>query len=196
MDKKLKRNEGKKYKSKLLILGGSRGALSINRNIPKALAIMTDDIELEVIHQTGYAHLESTLNVYKSELTTNALSSIKVVPFIDDISEAYKWADFVVCRSGALTISELAHVGICSILIPFPHATDDHQFENAKILERIGAAEIVLHNQFTPEFMAEKISFYASNIEARNSMSVKGKLIAEINSTERVSHECLGVAYV
>ena len=195
LDKKLERNEGKKYKSKLLILGGSRGALSINRNIPKALAIMTDDIELEVIHQTGFSHLESTLNVYKSELTTNAFSSIKVVPFIDDISEAYKWADFVVCRSGALTISELAHVGICSILIPFPHATDDHQFENAKILERIGAAEIVLHNQFTPEFMAEKISFYASNIEARNSMSVKGKLIAEINSTERVSDECLGVAH-
>ena len=185
--------QNKNNRAKLLILGGSRGASSLNLVIPQALAMLDKNMRPEVLHQTGRDHFQKTNDTYRSELPVNCLQNITLVPFIDDMSEAYQWADFVICRSGALTISELASVGICSILVPFPHATDNHQFKNAQILARVGSAEIVEHKNFNAQLMSERISFYSKNRKLRQEMSEKAGLIAKSNSDERVAKECIEV---
>ncbi len=185
--------QNKNNRAKLLILGGSRGASSLNSVIPQALAMVDKNVRPEVLHQTGRDHFQKTNDIYRSELSANSLKNITLVPFIDDMSEAYQWADFVICRSGALTISELASVGLCSILIPFPHATDNHQFKNAQILVRAGSAEIVEHKNFNTQLMSERISFYSKNRKLRQEMSEKARLIAKSNADERVAKECIEV---
>ena len=109
-------------KLKLLIIGGSQGAQKINSVIPKMLAIMDEKHRPSVWHQAGAKHFDDVVSFYKNENVDG-----KIVPFIDNMSEAFSWADLVICRSGALTVSEIAAVGIGSILIPFAQAVDDHR---------------------------------------------------------------------
>ena len=101
----------------LLVLGGSRGALAINKLLPTALALVDPAVRPEVLHQTGKQHSEQTAALYKA-----AGVEAQIVPFIDKMDEAYSWADFAICRAGALTVAELTCAGLGSILIPFPYA--------------------------------------------------------------------------
>jgi len=113
----------------LLVLGGSLGAKKINELIP---LIKTP---LNIWHQTGDSHIETTKLAYQDSLHLN----VHIESFIENIAEAYEWADLVICRAGAMTISELIATKSIAILIPFPYAVDDHQTQNAKKLSDVGA---------------------------------------------------------
>jgi UDP-N-acetylglucosamine--N-acetylmuramyl-(pentapeptide) pyrophosphoryl-undecaprenol N-acetylglucosamine transferase len=126
---------------RLLVLGGSLGARTLNLALPKALAFMRDKAEFasvdpEVVHQTGERGLEEARAAYASAGITNA----NVVPFIEDMAGAYEWADVAVCRAGALTVAELCAAGLEALLVPFPHAVDDHQTVNARAMVDAGGA--------------------------------------------------------
>lgn len=122
----------------LLVLGGSQGARSLNRVVPAALAALPQGQRPLIRHQAGRGADDALRQAYAS-----ASVDAVVEPFIEDMAEAYAWADLVVCRAGALTIAELTATGIGAILVPFPHAVDDHQTHNAAGLVDAGAAVIV-----------------------------------------------------
>lgn len=131
----------------ILIIGGSLGAQVLNETIPQALLNLGS--AMEIWHQTGEAHLSKMQNAY-----SKASYSTKVVAFIENMAEAYQWADLVICRAGALTISELAQAGVASILIPYPHAVDDHQTRNGEFLAQSGAAILLPQTELTAEKLA------------------------------------------
>jgi len=142
----LKRLAGRTKPWRLLVMGGSRGAVALNKAVVEGLALLSAEQRPEVWHQTGAEHFTSTQKEYQAQAM-----AVKVEPFIDDMAEAYAWADLVICRAGAITVSELAAVGMGSILVPYPYAVDDHQTANANFLERQKAAIIVSQSEFTPE---------------------------------------------
>lgn len=124
----------------MLVVGGSLGAKVLNDTIPQAMKqIQVQNID--VWHQTGKGNETAVKEKYQEfGLPDN---KIKVSEFIDDMAKAYKWADVVICRSGALTVSELAMAGKPAIFIPLPHAVDDHQTKNAMYLVSRGAAKLI-----------------------------------------------------
>lgn len=131
---------------RILIIGGSRGALALNKTIVEGLARLPTEQRPEIWHQTGEQHLAVTQQWYAEKAVV-----ARTEAFIDNMALAYTWADLVICRAGALTVSELAAVGLGSILVPFPQAVDDHQTANAKFLEQAGAAILITQHDFTPE---------------------------------------------
>ena len=122
----------------VLVLGGSLGAQALNETVPQSLALLPGDQRPRVIHQAGVKHLEQLRDNY-----TRAGVQAETVAFVDEMAAAYAKADLVICRSGALTIAELAAAGIGSVLVPFPFAVDDHQTHNARFLCEAGAAVLV-----------------------------------------------------
>lgn len=139
----------------LLVLGGSRGALALNKTVPQALALLPESQRPVVIHQTGTKTLEEARHAYQQ-----AGVAAKVVPFIDDMVEAYRDTDLVVSRSGALTVSELMASARPAIMVPFPFAVDDHQTANAEVLVNIGGGEIIQQVHLTPEGLASHLLFW------------------------------------
>lgn len=137
---------------KVLVVGGSLGATALNEAVPKALALIPPDKRPQVIHQSGAKQIEALKAAYAAAGVQGEL-----VPFIEDMAAAYAEADLVVCRAGALTIAELAAVGAASILIPFPHAVDDHQTGNALFLAERGAAWLISQKLLTPEGLANRL---------------------------------------
>lgn len=135
----------------LLVVGGSRGALALNQTVPKALALMPKEARPRVLHQTGEKTLDSARNAY-AEAGVDA----EVVPFIEDMVAAYRQADLVICRSGALTVSELMAAARPALMVPYPHAVDDHQTANAQALVALGGGEVIQQTDLTPENLAKK----------------------------------------
>ena len=131
---------------RLLVLGGSLGAAAINEMVPKGLSLIDEEARPQVVHQAGEKHLKKLEENYVA-----AGVRANCVAFIDDMAGAYEWADLVICRSGALTVAELAASGVASILVPFPHAVDDHQTHNAKFLSLTGGAILLPQGEMTPE---------------------------------------------
>ena len=159
----------------LLILGGSLGAKPIND------VVIHLENNINILHQTGDMHINSVKNSYLNK-------SAKVVGFIDDMSKAYQWADIVISRAGAMTVSELMLTSTPAILIPLPHAIDNHQFHNAKILSDNGAA-ILLEQR---DLSVKKLSDLISNLtqEKLDSMGQNAKKLASPNASKIIS-ECL-----
>ncbi|NCN23771.1 MAG: undecaprenyldiphospho-muramoylpentapeptide beta-N-acetylglucosaminyltransferase, partial [Gallionella sp.] len=116
-------------KLNVLVVGGSLGAQAINQAVPQALALMSEELRPNVVHQTGRQHHAAVVQMYQQ-----AGVKADIRAFIDDMAESYAAADLVICRSGALTVAELAAAGVASLLIPFPFAVDDHQTHNARFL--------------------------------------------------------------
>jgi len=133
---------------RLLVIGGSLGAQALNETVPQTLALIPSPYRPEVMHQTGTRNLEDAQRCY-----AQAGVAAQVVPFIDDMAQAYAWADMVVCRAGAMTVSELACVGVASVLVPYPHAVDDHQTHNAAFLVRAGAADVIQQSQLDAQHL-------------------------------------------
>ena len=123
---------------RLLVVGGSLGAAALNELVPQALAGLDPQQRPEVWHQTGLKLIDAARLAYQ-----RADVEVRLDAFIDDMAEAYRWADLVLCRAGALTVAELAAVGVASILVPYPHAVDDHQTGNARYLVDAGAAVLL-----------------------------------------------------
>ncbi|MEO6075338.1 MAG: undecaprenyldiphospho-muramoylpentapeptide beta-N-acetylglucosaminyltransferase, partial [Dokdonella sp.] len=130
---------------RVLVLGGSQGASSLNKMLPRALATLSAG-RFEVRHQCGSHDIDDVQRAY-ADIGMKA----SVVSFIDDMADSYGWADLAVCRAGALTIAELSAAGLGAVLVPFPLAVDDHQTRNAKILVDIGAASIISEAELSPQ---------------------------------------------
>jgi len=137
---------------RLLVVGGSLGAQALNDAVPKALALLPSAERPLVVHQSGEKHLDSLQENYARE---NIRADL--LAFIDDMAQRYAEADFVLCRAGAMTIAELSAGGMASVLVPFPHAVDDHQSANARFLSEQGAAILVSQEKLTPRGLADLI---------------------------------------
>ncbi len=138
---------------RLLVLGGSLGATALNERLPAALARLSSAARPRVRHQAGRGKLEAAREAYSA-----AGVEAEVSEFLDDMAAAYAWADLVVCRSGAITVAELAAVGVGSILVPFPFAVDDHQTHNARYLSEAGAGVLVQQVDLGERRLAELLS--------------------------------------
>ena len=138
---------------KILVVGGSQGARILNTVVPAALAQMPVGMRPEVTHQAGAAQADQARDTYRQHGV-----EAQVVPFIDDIAACYAKADLVICRAGAGTIAEISCAGLASVLVPYPHAVDDHQTGNARFLADRGAAILIPQEQFTPEHLVEVLS--------------------------------------
>ena len=178
----------KSKKPRIFILGGSQGARSINFAVPKAMHLLSKDTPVEITHDTGEADYEKVKEIYK-DFNIKA----KVSKFIDDISQVYKWADIVIGRAGAMTISELSALGLPSILIPYPQATDNHQFYNAKFLVDKNAAEMILDKDLKPEKLAQitKSFFLETDKLKKASMAAYDETFVE--ATEKISDYCMSI---
>lgn len=134
---------------RVLVIGGSLGAQALNEIVPQGLALIDAGERPQVVHQAGEKHLDALkANYARAGVVAHCVS------FIDDMAGAYGWADLVICRAGALTIAELAATGVASVLVPYPHAVDDHQTGNARFLVQVGGAFLLPQNELTPESVA------------------------------------------
>ena len=138
---------------RVLVVGGSLGAKALNEVVPEALARVAADHRLAVRHQSGPAHHESTAARYAS-----LGLAAEVLPYVEDMAAAYRWADLAVCRAGAMTVAELAASALPAVLIPFPHAVDDHQTANARYLVEAGGALLMPQRDLTAAALAARIT--------------------------------------
>lgn len=145
---------GRSGKLRLLVVGGSLGSVAINLALPQALALLAPGERPQVKHQCGNRNLDETRAAYTAA-GLKGEGDIELSTFIDDMASAYVWADVILCRAGASTIAEISAIGLPSILVPFPHSADDHQGENARILERAGAAKVIYQGELNALGLAE-----------------------------------------
>jgi len=169
----------------LLVVGGSLGAQAINQLLPQALATLPAAERPIVWHQTGEKHYLETLNAYTA-LGVNA----RIVPFITAMDQAYSWADMVLCRAGALTIAELCAAGLGAILVPYPHAVDDHQTANANFMVRKQAALVVQQAQLTKEMLASLLYDFYVSAEKRLQMATAAYQLRRVDATESILNIC------
>jgi UDP-N-acetylglucosamine--N-acetylmuramyl-(pentapeptide) pyrophosphoryl-undecaprenol N-acetylglucosamine transferase len=174
---------------RFLILGGSQGAVALNERVPQALAQLQGKLDFVVKHQAGAKNQQTAERFYKE-----AGVQAEVIPFIDDMAAAYGWADAVICRSGALTVSELAAAGVAALLVPFPFAVDDHQTRNGEYLSRNGAAQLVQQKDMTTDSLAQLLLQSFANREQLKQMAVKARALAMTDATRKVVQQCLEVA--
>ena len=173
-------------RGRLLVVGGSLGAKAINEVLPRALAALPAQERPEVLHQVGRGNEGVVRKVYQT-LGVEA----RVEPFIEDMAEAYAWADVVLCRAGAMTVAELSCVGVASILVPFPHAVDDHQTANARWLAAQGAAYLLPQNELTVEKTSQLLRDIGARRDEWLAMALKARRLALPDAAERVALECM-----
>ncbi|WP_040523137.1 undecaprenyldiphospho-muramoylpentapeptide beta-N-acetylglucosaminyltransferase [Aliiglaciecola lipolytica] len=172
-------------KCKVLIVGGSLGASALNTHVPPALANVDN---IEVRHQSGKGHAQAVTDVYQQQWPD--ASNWQVMEFIDDMAQAYAWADVVICRAGALTVAEVAMVGVAAIFVPLPHAVDDHQTFNAKALVDHHAAILLPQPQLEEGGLKVIIQQLVDDAQSRITMGQKANSLAKPNATKTVSDIC------
>lgn len=177
----------------ILVLGGSQGALAINEVVPELLADWPEGNRPSVRHQTGDRTLETTQAIYRDK-GLDAAERIQVVPFISDMAEAYTWADLVICRSGASTVSEIAAAGLPSILVPYPHHSDQQQKHNANWLVKAGAAFLLEQKNLTVPALRALLLDLDGNRNKVQQMSDIAKSIAICDADEVIARRCLELA--
>jgi UDP-N-acetylglucosamine--N-acetylmuramyl-(pentapeptide) pyrophosphoryl-undecaprenol N-acetylglucosamine transferase len=171
---------------RLLVIGGSLGAQALNEIIPQGMALLGENELPQIVHQAGEKHIEALKANYAA-----AGVPAHCVPFIEDMAGAYEWADLVVCRAGALTVAELAAAGVASILVPFPHAVDDHQTGNAKFLVNVGGAFLLPQGELSPEAIALIRNYSRGQLLE---MAEKARSLAKPDATEEVANICAEIA--
>ena len=172
-------------KLKLLVLGGSLGAEPLNKLLPAALEKIPADLRPQVFHQAGKQHADITAERYR-----DAAVEAEVAPFIKDMARAYGWADLVVCRAGALTVSELAAAGLPALLIPLPHAIDDHQTHNAHYLSNAGAALLLPQATIDAASLAARLHEVLMHPEQLKAMAATARRLAKPDATRTVVDIC------
>lgn len=179
----------KNERLRLLVLGGSLGARSLNQAVPAALAQWPASKRPNVIHQAG----ERTIEVARAAYAAAGVEA-DVRCFIDDMASVYEWCDLVVCRAGALTISELAAAGVPALLVPFPHAVNDHQTANAQFLVGAGAAEMLPDSALQSGMLSARLEQLLADRGQLLDMAQKAHALAQPAAAQRVADHCLEVA--
>lgn len=179
------RFEGREGPLKLLVIGGSLGARAFADVLPEAIARLSESRRPRVLHQAG-RQLEATRQAYE-----RAGVEGEIVAFIDDMAAAWADADVAVCRAGALTIAELAAAGLGAVLVPFPHAVDDHQFTNARYLADGDAAWLVRESDFDARWLSEHLA--AMTRSQLVAMARNARSLARVHAAEAVADACMEV---
>ncbi len=180
---------------RLLVIGGSLGAVAINKIIPAMLTLMPATQRPQIWHQCGKRNIDETRADYAG-LGITLDDNTRVEPFIDDMGAAYQWADIIVARAGAMTVAEIAAVGLASILIPYPYAVDDHQTENAAYLQRAGAAEVIPQQELYAEHLLAAVSRFANDRHALVQASLNARQAGVPDATARAAGYCMEACYV
>jgi UDP-N-acetylglucosamine--N-acetylmuramyl-(pentapeptide) pyrophosphoryl-undecaprenol N-acetylglucosamine transferase len=170
----------------VLVVGGSLGAQALNEAVPRGMALLSADEQAQIVHQAGVKHIDALKANYAA-----AGVQAHCVPFIEDMAGAYDWADLVICRAGALTIAELAAAGVASILVPFPHAVDDHQSANARFLVNVGGAFLLPQDELTADSIALIRNYSRSQLLE---MAAQARSLARPEAAEEVANICAEVA--
>ena len=169
----------------LLVLGGSQGAQVLNEVVPAALAAITGEQRPQVRHQAGRGKAEAARAAYQQHGVSAVVSE-----FLDDMAEAYGWSDLVICRAGALTVSELMAAGVASILVPFPYAVDDHQTVNARFLTEAGAARLLAQADLNPGSLAALLGSLMQDRAQLHAMAQAAYRLSRRDATRRVADIC------
>jgi UDP-N-acetylglucosamine--N-acetylmuramyl-(pentapeptide) pyrophosphoryl-undecaprenol N-acetylglucosamine transferase len=185
------RNVDPEARLNVLVVGGSLGAAALNETVPKALALLEPALRPRVVHQAGAKHIDA-LKANYAAAGLSADDDVQLVPFIDDMASAYAAADLVICRSGAMTVSEVAAVGVAALFVPFPFAVDDHQTTNAAFLADAGAAHLIQQRDLSAEKLAAWLRDQTR--ETLAGMAEKARALAKPDATERVGRVCADVA--
>ena len=180
------RFRGRTGNLKVLVVGGSLGARVLNETVPRALALIPESQRPEVTHQAGEKHLTMLESEYRA-----AGVSARALAFIRDMSSAYATADLVICRAGALTVSELAAAGIASVLVPFPSAVDDHQTFNAHYLADRSAAVLLPQPEFTPRKLADLLLGFTR--EKLLDMAIRARALGKPDAAQIVAKHCMAL---
>jgi UDP-N-acetylglucosamine--N-acetylmuramyl-(pentapeptide) pyrophosphoryl-undecaprenol N-acetylglucosamine transferase len=170
---------------RILVVGGSLGAQALNETMPRAVALLAD--KPHIVHQSGEKHLDALRKHYAEAGVQGEL-----VAFIDDMAKRYAQADLVICRAGAVTIAELSAGGMASILVPFPHAVDDHQTANARFLADAGAALLVPQKDLTAQGLATLIRSL-DRVRLRD-MAKKARALGKPDAARIVAQRCMEIA--
>lgn len=176
---------------RLLVVGGSLGAARLNSTVPRALKLLEPQFTFDVRHQAGERGYAQAQQAYAADGVTG-----RVTAFIEDMAEAYAWADIVVCRAGALTISELAAAGVGAVLVPFPNAVDDHQTHNARYLTDAGAAVLIADRDLEPRRLADELARLCANRNQLLQMAQRARSRAVPDATENLTRAVLNAAGV
>jgi UDP-N-acetylglucosamine--N-acetylmuramyl-(pentapeptide) pyrophosphoryl-undecaprenol N-acetylglucosamine transferase len=180
---------GREATLRLLVVGGSLGAMRLNTVVPAALALVRTApgaLRVQVRHQAGEKHIDAARAAY-AQVQVDA----SVTPFIADMAEALGWADLVICRAGALTIAELAAAGVGAILVPYPHAVDDHQRCNAQFLVDAGAAQLIADSALTPPLLSQRLAGLGADRAQLLAMAEAARRVARPDAAQRLMDSCL-----
>lgn len=174
---------------RLLVLGGSLGAQALNTRIPAAVAAIPPPRRPQLRHQCGPRHAQAAREAYAA-----AGVEASVEPFIEDMAAAYAWADLIVCRAGALTLAEVAAAGCGAVLVPFPHAVDDHQTRNAEAFVAAGAALCIAESAATPQRLHEELNTLLSDPTRLLAMAQAARGLAKADAAQAIADHCLEAA--
>jgi UDP-N-acetylglucosamine--N-acetylmuramyl-(pentapeptide) pyrophosphoryl-undecaprenol N-acetylglucosamine transferase len=176
----------KSHALRILVLGGSLGAQALNQAVPSALKQLPAGTSIYIKHQCGREHEAMTQTAY-----AGCTFPYEIHTFLDPVADALAWADLVICRAGAMTISELSYCAKPSILVPYPNAVDDHQTHNARYLSNEGAAILIPQNQLNATTLANILLEFCQYPDKCYTMAHKAKALARPDATEQVVNECL-----
>jgi UDP-N-acetylglucosamine--N-acetylmuramyl-(pentapeptide) pyrophosphoryl-undecaprenol N-acetylglucosamine transferase len=178
---------------RLLVVGGSLGAAALNEVVPRALALLAPHERPRVVHQAGAKHIDTLrANYAQSGLLGDDAHPVELLPFIDNMASAYANADLVICRAGAMTVAEIAAVGVAACFVPFPHAVDDHQSTNAAFLADKHAAIVVQQRDLSAELLADWLR--TQTRATLMDMAVRARALAKPDAAEQVARVCAEVA--
>jgi UDP-N-acetylglucosamine--N-acetylmuramyl-(pentapeptide) pyrophosphoryl-undecaprenol N-acetylglucosamine transferase len=169
----------------VLVIGGSQGAHRVNTAVVEALRLLGGAADFFFIHQTGSADEAMVAAAYRQ----SGLAA-RVQPFYNDMAAQYAQADLVICRAGATTMAEITALGKTAVLIPYPHASDDHQQRNARRLVDAGAAEMIDEQSLDGERLAARIGFYASHPEISAEVAQRAARLGKPDAARRIVDEC------
>lgn len=172
---------------RLLVIGGSQGARTLNAEVPKAIALLSGDLTVEVWHQAGVG-IDTARDGYA------ALNNVRLEAFIEDMAGAYAWADLVVCRAGALTIAELAAAGVGAVLIPYPYAADDHQQKNAANFSANGAGILIAESELSAEKLASELATVLGDASLPLRMAERAREQARPHAAAELAEACIEIA--
>ncbi len=171
---------------RLLVVGGSLGAAALNACVPRALALVAPERRPVVTHQAGERHIDALRAEYE-----RAGVAAECVAFIDDMGRRYAEADVVIARAGATTVAELSAAGVASVLVPYPHAADDHQVDNARQLADRGAAVLILERDLSPQGLAEWLT--AVTRDELLAMARAARALRRADAVARVADVCIAL---
>lgn len=179
----------KDVKRNVLIVGGSLGAQALNEVVPQALSLLDNAERPTIKHQAGKRTIDVARKAYQV-----ANVEAEIIEFIDDMAAAYAWADVIICRAGALTVSEVTAAGLPAIFIPFPYAVDDHQRLNAESVSSAGGAVIVNEKDLSAELLSKLLKDLLTGSEKLNTMRQKSHALAKLDAVQVIAEQCLNYA--